>query len=280
MKIIKETSSKLVLRARFFSGFLLFWALGFGGIPLLMLVLFFFNTGVTTLSCQRVEPTLVNCERKESKLLGSIEWPTSSLKKVKTAKYNSQSYTDSDGDIQQEYWVSVIANNREISVFREFMSVNGVKGNAREMNAIATKINRFLSSNEQLLIVRQDRRWRFANLFIFLFLLLFVAIAIVVLNFTLQVQTFTFEKKSQLLRYKRISLLGIKTRCHNFRNIAIEIEEYRDSDDDKWYKLNLLLPSASSNYLLIMSGEKGLPEVQKMAGKLSEFIGVEISNKS
>lgn len=270
MKIIKETPSRLVLQQKFFSAFSIYWALGFGAIPLFMVVWLLFNMGVTTLSCQRVQPTLINCFKSESRFLGLMQQPASDLKNVTSAKYNSKTYTDSDGDRQQEYWVSVIAKGREVRVFG---------GDGRETNAIATKINLFINSNEPFLLVRQDRRWRLSNLSV-LFPLSFMAIPIFILNFVFKIQTFIFDKNSPTLTYRQRKLLGVKSRSHEFGNIAkIEVEESVDSDDDKHYKLSLLLPSASTNYLLMDCHEQVLPEVEKMAQKLSDLTGVLVSKK-
>lgn len=271
MKIIKEKPSRLVLQQKSFpAAFTIFWALGFGAIPLFMVVWILFNMGITAVSCQRVQPTLINCFKSESKFLGLMQRPASELKNVTSAKYNSRTYTDSDGDRQQEYWVSVIERGREVRVFR---------GDGRETNAIATKINLFINSNEPFLLVRQDRRWRLSNLQV-LFPLSFMAIPFLILNFVFKIQTLIFDKNSQTLTYKQRRLLGVKSRCHEFGDIAkIEVEEYLDYDDDKCYKLSLLLPSASTNYLLMDCHEQVLPEVEQMAQKLSDLTGVPVGNK-
>lgn len=273
MEVIEETSSKLVLRANCFSwGGFLFWLLfplGFGGIPLL----FLFNTGVTTLSCQRVEPTLINCEKSESKLLGLIPGQSFSLKKIEEAKFNSQDDYD-----EVEYWVSVIAEGRETVVFEEFISVNEVKGDSRKMRAMASKINQFISSNEPSLIVRYDLRWKLRNLFFVPFL----AIAILFLYLLLRwkiMETFTVDRNSKILRHKQKRLLGVKTLRHPLKGItAVEIEKTSISfNDEEMYKLNLLLPSASKARVEIYFGE--LQKVKEMAEKLSNFIEVPVSKK-
>ncbi len=262
MKIIKETPSKLVWQKKSFSASIIYWALGLGAIPLFVVVWFLFNLGVTTVSCQRVQPTLINCFKNESKFLGLMQQPASDLKNVTSAKYNFNNYAESDR--QQKYWVSVINRGREVRVFR---------GDSREMNAIATKINLFVNSNEPFLIVRQDRRWRLSNLWV-LFPLSFMAVPIFILNFMLKIQTFIFDKNSQTLTYKQRRLLGVKSRCHEWGTIAkVEVEEYVDSDNDKRYKLSLLLPSDSANYLLMDCYDGGLPEMEKMAQKLSDLTG-------
>ncbi|NEP45137.1 MAG: hypothetical protein F6K35_40335, partial [Okeania sp. SIO2H7] len=237
-----------------------------------------FNVGVIKLSCKRVEPTQIDCQKSESKLLGLIEQSSSSLKRIENAKYNSETYTDSDGDTYKKYWVSVISQGQQVTVFR---------GSSRKMNAIATKIDRFVNSNEPLLVVRQvvAQQGILPHLGILIFSLLFatsVCFLAISILLVAGVPTFSFDKTSQTLSYENKKSLGITTRCHPFRDIEkVEIEEYIDDEDNrKSYGLKLLLPSVSATYHLMSAGENGLSEVQKMAEKLSKFLEIPISNKS
>jgi hypothetical protein len=251
MNIKEETSSKLVLQVNRVSWldliFALFFFLIWGGLPLL----FLFDSGVWTFSCKRIEPSLIDCEARESKLLGLIPWRSFSLKKIERAKGGRHS-------------VVVITKERKVAVFQDlFVTYGRIK---RE--SIASEINKFINSNEASLILQHDLRLNFA-VFYAVFWVSFPIYLLVAILLLWKLETFSFERTSKMFIYKKISLFGIKTRCHNFQEITGIKLSY-----------NFFLLTASTNYLVTKPGAKLSSEwQQQIAQKLSDFIKVPVSNK-
>jgi uncharacterized membrane protein len=78
MKNIKKTASELIIKDKpnvSESISILMWSTFSMSIPLVMMLLFVSEIGVTTLKCKRLEPTQVSCEKEESKFFGLVEQP-------------------------------------------------------------------------------------------------------------------------------------------------------------------------------------------------------------
>ena len=111
---------------------------------------------VTTLSCERVKPTQVNCEKTRSLLFGLVPQPSSSMFMVTEAIVNSESTT-----LRKRVRKSQIVNNSVILVtkydgeFPAFYDLVSHESDEREMKVLATRINTFIQSNQPSLIVKR-----------------------------------------------------------------------------------------------------------------------------
>lgn len=149
-------------------------------IPLFMALQFFRETGVTTVSCQQTTVTYVECEMNKSKYFGLMPQPSTNLTQIKSAKFEQKNTRDRNGESTVDYFVTLVnSNERKFVIFQDLMFVNGVRGNMREMNAIAEKINHFINDPTQSsLTISRDLRWRSENLVPLSIVILFVSISI------------------------------------------------------------------------------------------------------
>lgn len=266
MKIIKQNSSELTLKNKSDAPhtFLLFWTAGFMGIPLIIMFGVFSELGVTTLNCKRVEPTQVSCEKQQSKSFGFTQLPPTRFSQVKSAKFKSKEGIDSDGDRTIDNWVTLVTSTGEVTLVEDVVSVNGVRGSANEMQAIATQVNNFIQSNQPSLLIQRDLRWDFGqSLSIFGLCSIFWIIGASVLFAFFRSETLIFDKNSGNLIREQKTLLGKKRKYYLLYEITgIDIETTTDSDDDTFYELKLLPKSIHKKILMSSTNLQNVKNIQ------------------
>lgn len=245
MKIIQRTSSELILRSRsdlFGKAFIVVWASLFMGIPLFMLYSFLAGIGIMTLTCARLEPTLVRCEQQKSNFFGVVKQPPTVFQPVLEARFRYEEGTDSEGDKTADNWVALVTDRGEVKAVEDFMRINGVRGSTKEMVAIADRINQFLQSEQPSFVLKRDLRWRLGqSIFPLAFFGLFEVIGGVVIFSIFQSQSLVLDKQADCVTYTRHTLIGPRRKQYPLRKItAAEISTDTDSDGDIYYKLTLL----------------------------------------
>ncbi|GGA26322.1 hypothetical protein [Okeania sp. KiyG1] len=244
MEIVKCTGKEIVLKDELSTRFAasLVFVFPWIGIPLLISLIILSEMGVIKASCQRVEPTQVNCQVNSSKYLGLIQGSSTSLTRVKEAKFNSQN--DSDGS---NYFVTLVTQTG-----KEVVSWQG--NSYQEMNQMVAKINTFINnSNDPSLLIQYDLRWKEKNLVNLAICIPFIAIGILLLYAVFYLKTLILNKSERQLTYKVFSLLGSKTKHYSFAQIQkLILESYTNSDEDenKSYRLELVLPGENLNHQL------------------------------
>ncbi|MDY7002547.1 MAG: hypothetical protein SWX82_00870 [Cyanobacteriota bacterium] len=284
MEIVKQTEKELVLKDSLSSRFVasLLFVFPWIGIPLFFASAILSEMGVIKASCQRVEPTQVNCQVNKSKYLGLIQGYSTSLNRVKEAKFNSQN--DSDGS---NYFVTLVTQTgKEVVSLPDNSYTNGVKGYPQEMNQMATKINTFINnSTDPSLLIQYDLRWKEENLISLAVCIPFIGIGILLLYPAFYLETLILNKRERQLTYKVFSLLGTKTKHYSFAQIKeLILESDTDSDGDKSYRLKLVLPAESQNHQLKITiiSDSRIEEVKKPANVVADFIEIpyqEVSNE-
>jgi hypothetical protein len=282
MKIIEENYQKLVLEKKTgLNLFLFIWGLGFGGIPLVILISMFASLGVININCQRIEPTQVNCQIHRTGFGGLISQDFQILNNVINAKFEQIEGEDSDGATTIDNKVVLKTQQGQNFAIEDSIYINGVRGNAQQMRRIESEINNFLNVNQPSLVLNIDNRWRWSNLFIFGFISIFIVIGGTVLLGNILIigyEKIVIDKLTSKCDYEKVNLLGKKKDTYNLREITrIIIEESTDSDGDKHY--NLILPIANQKYTLDygyhnFNGDR----IRKTAEKISNFLQIKIEN--
>jgi|GEM_PF-7054892 len=273
MKITQQTPLELTLQLnpdKKTRGFILVWASGFSGIPLLIILTFIFNLGVITLTCKRVEPTPISCQMQQAKLLGLIQEPPTVFNQVIRAKFNSKEDTDSDGDRTVENWVTLATNTEEVNVIEDSITINGVRGSESEMLAITNQINRFIYSQQPTLTIQRDtRRDLGKHLFLLEFWSIYVIIVAGVFFVFFQFRTLIFDKNSNRFIYIKRTLLGKKSQEYPLYEITgTNIETKKDSEGDPRYELRLLPKS------IYVISSNDLTEVQNLQKAIQDFLHI------
>lgn len=245
MQIVKQTPSELSLKNQsspLRKGFISLWALLFAGIPLAMMGFWIYGLGVIQLSCQRVEPTQVRCDRTQSRLLGFMPGPSESFDQVTAAKMKTAIGHDSDSVRTIDNWVVLQTANGEATYVEDPVRINGRKGSAQEMQAIAEQITQFLTSEQATLTLQRDLRFRLGNsIFPLGFMGLFVLLGGTVVHFSFRFEELIFDKNTQQFHCIRHTLMGKKTwQCplSEIEDVAVDVRI--DSNGDAFYALKLM----------------------------------------
>lgn len=259
MEILKQTHSELVLRnrpSRSTTVFMAFWSALFIGVPLAMIGGLAYNVGVTRLTCDRVEPAQVRCDRQQSKLFDSIRPPAESYDRVTAARVKTERGWEwkSNRDRRvpiEDNWVALETSRGEVAFVEDVVRVNGTRGSAAEMQAIANDINTFLRSDRESLSLRRDLRLRLGQTVApMAFLSLFPLLGGAVFFAVLQTEVLTFDGTMRRLRSHRQTLLGAKTwdlPFHHIRDVTLDV--HTDSDGDSTYTLKLMLDRGETKKL-------------------------------
>ncbi len=291
MQVVKQTSSELSLRnqpSRFNKGLIGLWALLFSGIPLAMMGGWLYGLGVTQLQCQRVEPSQVRCDRTQSRLLGLMPGPSTTVDQVTArtqsrllglmpgpsttvdqAEMKTQTSVDGDGSRHVDYWVVLQTLNGEVTYVEDPIRINGRKGSANEMQAIADQINTFLSSEHTAVTLQRDMRLRLGySIFPLGFMGLFVLIGSTVVYFTFQSEELVFDKTARQFRCDRKTLFGQRTWQYSLNEIQyVMVDTQTDSNGDVLYALKLL---SEQGKLEFIPGPKD--QVEKAYQVIHEFL--------
>ncbi|NEO56981.1 MAG: hypothetical protein F6K54_30265 [Okeania sp. SIO3B5] len=292
MEIVKYTGKEIVLKDELFTHVAtsLLFVFPWIGIPLFISLIILSEMGIISVSCQRVEPTQVNCQVNNSKYLGLTQGSSTSLTRVKEAKFNSQNSSDSSN-----YFVTLVTQKgKEVVSWQSNLSFTNVKGYPQEMNQMVAKINTFINnSTEPSLLIQYDLRWKWQNLLPLTICIIFLGIGILILYavFSLKIliylKTLILNKSERQLTYKVFYLFGTETKHYSFAHIQkLILESYTNSDEDenKSYRLELVLPGENLNHQLkiTLKYNDNIKRIKKSATMFSDFIEIpyqDLSNK-
>lgn len=284
MKNIQQTATELVIKnkpnvSQLISSFIV--GTFFMGIPLLMMLVILYEIGVTTLKCKRVEPTQVSCEKQESKFLGLVEQPAIKFSQVKSAKFKSKEGIDSEGERTIENWVTLVTSSGEVTFVEDFVSINGVRGSASQMQGIATQINNFIQSNQPSLQIQRDLPEDFGQIILPLgFISIFFFAGAILLFIQFRYQTLIFDKKSGQLILEQQTLLGKKYDYYPLNEIeGVKIEEKHYSRKGTFYELKLIpkqtLKLVPTNiYNAIRLSDRKLLYVKDLRATIYDFLAI------
>lgn len=269
MKILEKTQNKLVCQSeRNVGRFVLFliWGLGFGGIPLLMMLMMMLSTltfsAVEALTCKRVEPTQVNCELTQSTYMGLKKERSLSLSKVMGAKVNEE--TDSKGDTS--YIVVILTKKGEVLLLNK---------NLYDVS----QINEFVKNiNSKELRIDYDNSWDFTGMLLVISLFFVSGFALIgssIYNMTI-VETYIFDKTLDKLIHHRQSCIGTKVKEYTFLDIVdVRVEEKTDSDGDiSGYRVSLLLTGSKCLIFRDSFPKTNKEDAQELVNTIANFLKI------
>jgi hypothetical protein len=273
--IVEPSTSKLILKHHsgiLFNLFMIFWSLGFGGLPLGMLVFIASEFGVTTLSCQRVEPKLVDCVWSESKYLGLVpKISDQPIKQVTDAKLESAEWSNRKGGGTAKVWVSLITKSSKTRLFETQYAIES--GFKPKFQPEATqKIKAFINSPASSFKIEQDTRLSGSFWGGLIFVLPFTLIGLLVLYASVRSQTITVDKTSNLYMRQIHTILGTRTKKYTIGDIqSVEVTEHLDRYRRRWYQLMIVLRSGKKYKLPAMINRN---RVQEVADRVRKFLGL------
>ncbi|MEO1207933.1 MAG: hypothetical protein AAFX78_00170 [Cyanobacteria bacterium J06638_20] len=231
MKIIRQTATELVLSDRHLPLFTMLWAFVFMGIPLVIGYSLLRNVAKVELTCDRIEPTLVDCTSTKTPLLSIFPTTTQAYDAVTAADYRVEETTDSEGERHSDHYVVLKTKDGDIPTFQSYVSVNGVRGNAAQAQATANHLNQFLQSQQQSISLQQDVE--IANFFALGFVSIFLVVGAAVLHSQVRIVTLKLNKDTNKISRYRFSLLGFWVDSDDLRQLqTVEVERRKDNEGD------------------------------------------------
>lgn len=271
--IIEPSESKLVLKHQ--SGilinlFVIFWALGFSGIPLATIVLISSQSGVTSLSCRRIEPKQVDCVSSRSQYLGLVVTvPNRSIRQVVDAKFESAKWSNQRGGGTAKAWVSLIAKSGKVKLFETQYAIESGFQPTFQPEA-AQKIKTLINSQAPSFEIAEDTRWNQGFLGGLIFFLPFLLIGPLVLYAGVRSRTITLDKTRNLYIRQIHTLLGTRTKTYPLREIrAVEVNEYLHPRRWRLYQLAIVLQSGETYKL---PGLRNFNRVQEVGDRVRKFL--------
>ena len=257
MHITEQTSTSLKLQCKDNSSRYFLWLLG-SPFLLIGLAVMIFLGKLTTLKCDRLEPTQVACELTSAGLAGKKVIP---IRLGQLQRADVEVNEDSDGDT---YRVVLVTKTGVIPFTQSYSSGEGGKHRNAQL------INTFLSNPDQpSLKVQQDDRW-FAYPFGGIFALVGGSMILSTLKQTSQT-TYQFDKQANCLSIQEKSWFKTKTRAIQMWDIqSAQVIEDRDSDGDKIYRTQLTLKSGETIPIPIL-GFSG--NHHRIANTINGFLG-------
>jgi hypothetical protein len=254
LNIVRENTTELELKSRnpfIVRIFILFWACGFAGIPLFALLTIVPEIGATRLTCQRIEPTQVECIQSKSRYLGASSTIIKSIKPTLQAQFNTQEILETDGDRMVRSWLSLRTDSGETKIIEDlYNKVSGDDSRAKQIEAIASQVQTFLNSQSPKITLVLEDNWQQGIQFS-LFLSIFPLLAALVLYLSFRSHTVILDKMSDHYTHKIHTLLGTRIKTHRLDEIQrIEVRE-RTNDGSKYAILAIKLRSGMAYKLII-----------------------------
>ena len=239
MKVLEQNSNRLVYKRQknFITlAFIMVWGFSHGGTSFIISLCTFVFSGVEVLTCKRVEPTQVNCKLTRSTYMGWKEEQSILLNQVTGARVNEE--TDSEGN--KSYKVVLLSRQSEVVL------LNNNPDNASRINIFVR------DTNTTSLKVKQDNRWNtISTIFGFLFLTA-LGFGAMFWSFyeTITSYTYTFDRTLKKFILQRKNWLINQVEEYPLQGMEVKIQERVTSDENKLYRVSLLL-NKSKRLILI-----------------------------
>lgn len=273
-KIVKQDANELHLSDGIktlniiFNVFFFIIGLCYGGIY------FYHNTGSTTISCKRIEPTQVNCKITESFAFGLVRKSQSVLDVTRSEFIQTKSEGDDDCSELIQNTVAVVLRNGTVqTVVKGRHYVNCVSGDEDRMRQIVDRFNQFLDSERQAGEFEYETQLDIMNnIFPLVIVLLLLICGLPGLFNASKIRTLALIKQKDSV-WKEAAVFGlIKTEeitypIGDIQRVAIETS--KDSDDDTWYELKLKVKSGKD---LVLGRTMREENVRGIARQIREFL--------
>lgn len=264
MNIIKQTANELVLQEKPYPPILykmpLFFAICFS-FPIIFSILFLVFFGKFTLECNQIEPTQIRCEYTEYLLFGVLKQSTQTIKQTQEAKLDSETVTDSDGNITNRYSVTLVGADKQFTILHK-------SSNPKKASLLASEVNSYINSTSPSLIIQMNS----SDVELLMFPLLaipftgYIFFVIREISFSaFSIKTLVFNKRATELIDQQEILFGTRTKSYKLNEIVLEEKEGIDDDGSRYYEPTLVLPSGKTHRLLYTcQQEKAILMIQQI----------------
>jgi len=227
--------------------------------------------GVVTLTCDRVEPTLVDCVRTQTMLMGLLRRPDQMINRVQSVQF--MTFEEKSGDSTHHiYQTSLVSPTQTLLIARSRSFSDGHDGYAHSQQMrITAQIQNYLASTEPQLYLVHDTRDR-AKLLLLITLGMISIGGLVLLIVISANQTTIFDKTVNQLVIERTCLFKSRQEylLDSLIGIDIDIEEIKENDGDLVYKL--VLRPGSGQAIPITSGYGTETKLQDAQVRIQQFL--------
>ncbi|MCU0544230.1 MAG: hypothetical protein MUE44_18980 [Oscillatoriaceae cyanobacterium Prado104] len=274
LTIIRENTTELELKAEFplaLKIFLLYWACGFAGIPIFSVLVWVSpDTGTTSLACQRIEPTQIECKKSRSRYFGIISGSSESIAPVLQAEFKTKEILENDGDRMVRSWLSLRTYAGETKIIEDlYNQASGDISQAKKMEAIASQIQTFINSQSPSITLVLDSNLQ-QGIGFSLFLSILPSIAALVLYLSLRSQIVILDKTNNRYTHVVHTLLGTRIQEHHLSEI--QKIEVREDDDHDGPKTATLVIKLRSGRVYKLNGTEDIPNAHAIAHRLRVFL--------
>ncbi|MEQ8969025.1 MAG: hypothetical protein RIE73_01360 [Coleofasciculus sp. C1-SOL-03] len=245
MYVSKQTTNELVIQRekatwlhKVFAFFLLspFWAVAFALVGLLLSPFSIF-----TLSCNRVEATLVECEYTHDELFGLIKEPIIKTGLTKEAK------------LITDHSVALVIVDGRANILNS--NIIYESSNHEAVATLASGINSFINSNESSLILKRinwEEEQQFIGAYIFILLFTYMWISRLI-SIT---RSMIYDAKSRSFTLNKITNSFIDK--HGNKVKQYELSKINNIEQNKYESSDIDEPNTHTVFLVLYSGERCL----------------------
>jgi hypothetical protein len=256
MEIIQKTEHILKLKDKnIFEA--VFWGTGLLGIPLYMILMAIYYSGVEKLSCKKIEPKIATCELSTSHFMGLVKGELNSLKQVQEAKVYKINTTDSEGAPTVKENVFLVTSQGDVSL--PYQTVKD-----------AELFNKYIQTSVGTLVIEKDNRWSYFGSILVVggFVVSFIA-PIDFFHYLFSVETYIFDKNASILTIKKRWIMVNEVTERSLSEISeVKLETiYRENDT--LYKVCLLMNGGDR---LCLGGSSNQKEQQKIADWIRSYL--------
>ncbi len=262
MKLVKQTALELVLQEGVDVSLpLIFWLLGFLVVPLFIGYVTLSDIGVTTLTCQRLEPRLVNCSYQKSRFFGLVDAKPIQLQQVMDVQLDEETRRDDEGSYQV-YRVRLITRKGEL-YFTDFMSNYGQQAEWE------LQLRYFLESEDPSVQIVYDRRWLLGHVFSLATLVCLLGVSVTSTYGMVRSKTLILDKRTNRAVYHTWTLLGDRYHYVSLRQIQ-DIDIREEVADGETYYEPVFLPVALNKFPMFRT--TNLAEARRLEGLVRKFL--------
>ncbi|MEG3958060.1 hypothetical protein [Microcoleus sp. herbarium2] len=266
MKIIQKTEHILKLKNKDLIGMLfeaVFWGTVFLGLPLYMILMGIYYSGVEKLSCKKIESKIANCELSTSHFMGLVKGELNSLKQVHEAKVYKINTTDIEGASTVKENVFLVTSQGDVSL--PYQTVKD-----------AELFNKYIQTSVGTLIIEKDRRWSYVGsiLVIGCFVVSFID-PIDFFHYLFSVETYIFDNNASTLTIKKRGIMVNEVTERSLSEISevkleeVEVHKTEHMDAYTSYQVRLLMNGGD---ILSLGGSSNQKEQKKMADLIRSYL--------
>lgn len=211
--------------------------------PAIFLLAILREFGTTTVSCDRLAWSQINCQITQTGFLGLTINESKQLQWVKSAKQIVIRDEDSDGDTTTDYKTEIETRSGTVIFGEGLVRVNGTSGSADKSYFVANSINQFVNSRANQITVNYVSGFNVGSVFMpLIFVLPFFLVGFGCLYTGSVFETLILDRNQRQITLQHVSILGRRKKSWPLSACQkVVIKDYTDSYDNTSFTPVILL---------------------------------------